>query len=167
MHACGSLLGLIPMTRLAFVGLLAGALGCERGVPPAYVRLTGAAPPFTAPTPSTRATLLVFWASWCAPCVAETPSLVALAEAPPADLSVVVFDREESMGDVVRYFKGAPPSSLNLRLDEGNATGEVFGVQALPVSQLVVDGQRVARFSGPQDWDGKPMRALLARLVNP
>lgn len=140
------------------------AQSCERGPTPTYVRLSGNAPAIEG-TPSTRATLIVFWASWCAPCVAETPSLVALAEHPPKNLSVVVFARDETLAGINRFFKGQPPPALNLRLDEDNSVGAALGVEVLPVAYVVADGKLVARFSGRQEWDSRPMRGLLERLA--
>lgn len=153
------------LLRLVAVLVFASvAQSCERGPTPTYVRLSGAAPAIEG-VAATRSTLIVFWASWCAPCVSETPSLVALAEHPPKNLSVVVFARNETLAGVNRFFKGQTPAALNLRLDQGNSIGAALGVEVLPVAYVVADGQLVARVSGRQEWDSKPMRALLERLA--
>lgn len=62
------------------------------------------------------------------------------------------------------FFGGAPPPELRYRRDDGRAAAE-FGVDVLPATFLVVDGQLVARFSGAADWSSRAMRRLLSRLV--
>ncbi|AEI67194.1 TlpA family protein disulfide reductase [Corallococcus macrosporus] len=147
------LLGLSPLT---------GA--CKREPPPAYLRLQGAAPRLS-DAPHSRALLVVFWATWCPPCLQETPQLVALAKAPPEGLQVVVFSHDETSQAVASFFEGPPPAPLHLRLDADKQAGDAFGVDQLPVSFLLVDGRQVARFSGPRAWDSAPMRRLLERLM--
>ncbi|MBS1151472.1 MAG: thioredoxin [Myxococcaceae bacterium] len=152
------------MKRLAWLALALGISGCERGPTPGYLRLSGAAPAIEA-APATRGTLIVFWATWCAPCVTETPGLVALAEDPPEDLGVVVLAREQTQSELTKFFGGQPPAALNLRLDPDDGVGSKLGVEMLPVCFLAVEGQLVAKFTGARDWNSKPMRALLERLV--
>jgi cytochrome c biogenesis protein CcmG/thiol:disulfide interchange protein DsbE len=142
---------------------LAGACG-ERESPPAYVRLDAPAPRLEN-VPATRALLVVFWATWCPPCVAETPRLRALAEDPPEHLSVVVYGHDPDVSAVRAFFAGDPPPALNFRLDGGEAVARAFGVDQLPASFLVVDGHRMARFSGPRDWSAPAMRRLLRKLI--
>ncbi len=137
---------------------------CRSSDVPGYVRLDGSAPLLT-PSSATRAVLVVFWASWCPPCQTEAPALIALAERPPRDMTVLVFGHDTDWGPVRDFFGGAPPPALRFALDEGKVTGAAFGVEKLPVSYLIVDGRRVARFDGPQRWNDRPMRRLLERLV--
>ena len=136
---------------------------CREAPPPPYVRLGGPAPAEFSGAPE-GATLVVFWASWCAPCREETPELVALAEAPPEGISVVVFSADASMEDVRAFFEGPPPAPLHLRMDDG-AVSDAFGVEALPASVFMANGRLLARFDGPRAWDSSPMRKLLARLL--
>jgi thiol-disulfide isomerase/thioredoxin len=153
------------MRRPRLLALVAAVLAaCADGPVPPYVRLSGMAPPL-ADLPETRARLVVFWASWCAPCRDETPSLRALAVRAPRDLTVVVFGHDDSDEAVRSFFAGPPPASWHFRLDPGLAVGRAFGVGSLPASVLVVDGQLAARFTGPRDWDAPAMRRLLARLM--
>ena len=144
--------------------MLAVLTACADGPVPEYVRLAGPAPALASVPPS-RAHLVVFWASWCPPCRTEAPSLRALADEPPPDVTVVVFSHDESVDDVYRFFGGAPPPSWHLRMDPDTRTGGAFGVEALPASFLVVNRRLIARFRGARDWDAKPMRRLLTRLV--
>ncbi len=54
----------------------------------------------------TRALLVVFWATWCAPCVEEIPDLVALHESSSEDLEIVAVSLDA--------FLHAPEKSLDL-----------------------------------------------------
>lgn len=146
--------------------LLACAPGCREAPPPSWVRLEGASPRLEA-APATRAQLVVFWATWCEPCRRETPQLRALAANPPEGLAVVVFSHDDDDQAVRAFFGGPPEPALHLRLDPGRSAAEAFGVQALPVSFLVVDGRLVARFTGPREWDSPAMRKLLGKLLQP
>ena len=151
--------------RAAFLACLV-LTDCRSSEVPGYVRLDGPAPHLTPSSPTTRAVLVVFWATWCPPCQIEAPALIALAERPPRDLTVVVLGHDTDWKPVRDFFGGAPPPALRFALDGGKATGAAFGVEKLPVSYLIVDGRRVARFDGPRRWNDPPMRRLLDRLAH-
>jgi cytochrome c biogenesis protein CcmG/thiol:disulfide interchange protein DsbE len=148
----------------AALGAMAGGCAERESAPPAYVRLDAPAPRLEN-VPAARALLVVFWATWCPPCVAETPQLRALAEAPPEHLSVVVYGHDQDISEVRKFFAGDPPPALNFRVDSEETVARAFGVDKLPASFLVVEGHRMARFSGPRDWNSPAMRRLLHKLI--
>lgn len=142
--------------------LIAGA--CREEPTPEYLRLQGPSPEVP-DLPKAKAHLLVFWASWCPPCRAETPQLQALAADPPDGVSVVVMSQDDEYADVEKFFGGNPAPALHLRIDPGGTVADLFAVEVLPTSILIANGRRAARFEGPRDWDGRPMRRLLERLA--
>jgi cytochrome c biogenesis protein CcmG/thiol:disulfide interchange protein DsbE len=151
----------ITHSHLAALGLLA-ALGCAEPALPHYVRLEGRAPAVEGIPDG--AALVVFWASWCPPCLEELPSLLALAKAPPPGIAVVTFGEDEDEAPVRAHFGGMPPRELGYRPDAGQRVATAYGVDALPAAYFVVDGRLVAYFAGPRDWDAAGMRRLLAKL---
>ncbi len=150
--------------RAVVLSVLLGLTGCAQDPEPNYIRISGAAPPVHH-APSTPAVLVVFWASWCAPCREETPQLVDMARNPPDGLGVATFSHDKSLIEVERHFGHTPDQSLNLRLDPNEETARAFGVDALPTSFLVINGRLAARFNGPRQWNSGPMRRLLRRMI--
>ena len=143
--------------------LACGLVSCGDGPTPTYLRLSGLAPSLPA-TPG-PVVLVSFWATWCPPCREETADLTALAASSPGRLKVMTVSQDSDMETVERFLDGPPDAGLNLVLDADRTLAEAFGVRALPVSILVVDGRLVARFEGARDWNAGNMRRLLERLI--
>lgn len=148
--------------KLGFLVVSALLASCEPAVPPAYVPMSGPAPAVA--MPSANAVLVVFWASWCAPCRKELPNLARLAEEPPAGLQIVGFSQDISLEGAQSFLAEIGAGSLSTRIDPQGSIAEEFGVQVLPGAVLVVEGELKARFDGAQRWDGAPMRNLLTQL---
>lgn len=147
--------------------LLTAALllaGCREEAAEQYLSISGPAPDLDG-LPRRGAVLVVFWASWCAPCVRETPSLLSLAESAPGDLRVHVVSQDEQRTTSEAALGPAAFAAIQLTMDAGGEAARQWGVTSLPGAVLVVDGRLVARFAGAREWNARSMRRLLARLV--
>ena len=99
-----------------------------------------------------RPTLVHFWATWCPPCRAELPGLLALSEEHPVEVVAVALD--ERWTAVARFLGGRPPSSVYL--GESVAIESALGVHSLPVTYLVEPGgSLLLRFDGARDWTNR------------
>lgn len=97
--------------------------------------------------------LVNFWATWCPPCVAETPSLVALWQRmEPRGLRMVgvSVDTDES---ALRRFVASQGILYPTVRDPGGSTAHRFGTFKYPETYLIDrSGQIVRRWVGALDW---------------
>ncbi len=114
-----------------------------------------------------KVVLVNFWASWCAPCIAEMPSIQRLAEAmrgrPFAVVTVNVGEGElRAKAMVERLGLGLP-----VLLDKDSAVFDRWQATVLPTTYLI-DAAGVPRFvgRGPLEWDGVEAGELVSRLLD-
>ena len=116
-----------------------------------------------------RGPLLVnFWATWCAPCVKELPTLNALARshAEGGTLAVIAMNQDNApQGSVEAFFVKLKIDALGLDQDSKMAVSGAVGVEVLPTTILYdANGREVWRYVGDLDWNGEEARKLLAEL---
>jgi thiol-disulfide isomerase/thioredoxin len=107
--------------------------------------------------------LLNLWATWCAPCIAELPTLQAIANR--ADVGVKVVTVSQDMGDPakVRVFLNQRGfAQLPAWIDTKGDLPMHYGAQTLPAT-IYYDaaGREVWRFYGGRNWTSEETRALL------
>ncbi len=114
--------------------------------------------------------LVNFWATWCAPCVEEIPTLDRLQTqtgGPAFEVLLVSLD----MGGV----KEAAPAlermggaHLTTLADPGMEAMGALGIASLPTTLLVdPQGRERARMVGPAAWDAPAVLALIRALPSP
>lgn len=112
-----------------------------------------------------RPTLVHFWATWCPPCRAELPGLLALPASHPVDVVAVALDREWAVVD--RFLGGRRPATVFL--GDSAEVERALGVRTLPVTYLLgPGGQLRLRFDGARDWtDAAFLDAFVHGLTAP
>jgi thiol-disulfide isomerase/thioredoxin len=107
--------------------------------------------------------LINLWATWCAPCVAELPTLDRLAAAKGDQLRVLTVSQDLKPERVPDFLKGKGGTHLPAWLDPETALSFKYQVQTLPTSILYdAAGKEVWRFTGNQDWTGPKAAQMLA-----
>lgn len=114
-----------------------------------------------------RPVLLNLWATWCAPCVAELPTLDALAAREAGRLSVITVSQdgdgdEPAAAKVDAFFTKMKFAQLGAYLDAESAIMPQLGVSVLPTTILYDSaGKEVWRVTGELDWTGARARRLI------
>ena len=108
--------------------------------------------------------LVNLWASWCAPCVKELPTLDRLATARATKLAVVAISQDMAPQNSVTAFLAAHEiGQLGAYHDPEMALTSALGVQVMPTSVLYdAEGKEIWRFTGDLDWTGTEAARLLA-----
>ena len=112
--------------------------------------------------------LVNFWATWCAPCRKEMPSLSALqAEFGGDDFEVVtIATGRNPVAGMRRFFEEVGVDNLPLYRDPKQQLARQMAVLALPVSVILdPEGREIARLMGDADWHGDSARAIVSALV--
>ncbi|WP_236554571.1 TlpA disulfide reductase family protein [Novosphingobium sp. 9U] len=109
-------------------------------------------------------TLVNLWATWCAPCVVELPTLDRLVDIKEGKLRVVTVSQDMSGTEKVAAFvKERGGDNLEGWIDPKGDLGAKYGVQTLPTTILYnSQGLEVWRFSGGKIWTN----AEALQLVN-
>lgn len=95
--------------------------------------------------------VLNFWASWCAPCVEEMPSLQAFQNQVPG-VQVVAIDSNEAFAKYQRYVAREHLSLLSV-YDQNQTSNKLYGSFKFPET-YIIDKHGIIRrkLIGPQDF---------------
>lgn len=116
-----------------------------------------------------QARLINLWATWCAPCVKEMPSLDRLQAEMPRDRFLVIPISLDgpSKPKVVPFYKEQNLASLRIYYDKGRVAMSALNVTLLPTSILVdPEGRELGRLEGDADWDSPEGLALMRAAMN-
>jgi peroxiredoxin len=109
--------------------------------------------------------VLNVWATWCPPCVEETPSLVRLQER-VRDKGIVVLgvSIDEDDDAYHRFLKAFNVNYVTVR-DASHTVQSKYGTTGQPET-FVIDRQGVVRrkFIGPVDWTSPDVMQTLSKL---
>jgi len=112
--------------------------------------------------------LLNFWATWCAPCRKEMPSLDALQNALGGDrFQVVPIATGRNMVPAIhRFFDQVGVTNLPVLLAPKQRIAHEMAVLGLPVSVIIdPDGREIARLRGDADWASESATNILTTLI--
>jgi thiol-disulfide isomerase/thioredoxin len=116
-----------------------------------------------------RPLLVNLWATWCAPCVAEMPTLDALAARESRRLKVLTVSQDLNGRDRVEaFFAKQGYRNLETWLDPNMALMGALEVDTLPTTILYdSQGREVWRMVGMEDWDSGRAALLLKEGLSP
>jgi cytochrome c biogenesis protein CcmG, thiol:disulfide interchange protein DsbE len=146
------------------------AVGCDRGNHPEQIGK--AAPDFTVTNDGRsvrlssyrgKVVVLNFWASWCAPCIEEIPSLNQLQRQMPG-IVVMGVDMGEEDGAYRQFLSDNRVDFLTIR-DALQQSNGLYGTSRPPETYIIDRNGRIRRkFIGPQDWTSPEILNYLSRL---
>lgn len=110
-----------------------------------------------------RVVVLNLWATWCAPCIEELPSLLALQKQMP-ELAIVAVSMDQDPDVYKRFLVEHHVDVLTVR-DEDQKVNALYGTVQIPET-YVIDKQGVLRrkFIGAQVWTSPEITSYLSKM---
>ena len=161
------------IVRRIWASLVLGTLlatGCDRGSHPGNIDKP--APQFVLGDESRtvdlnklrgRVVVLNLWATFCAPCIEELPSLLALQRQMP-ELAVVAVSTDQDPDIYRRFLVQHHVDVLTVR-DGDQRVNALYGTVQIPET-YIIDRQGVLRrkFIGAQNWTSPEITRYLSKL---
>ena len=111
-----------------------------------------------------RPVLLNFWATWCPPCVQETPALVALQQQVGNRVTILAVSMDQDEAAYKAFTAKNMPGMLTVR-DPDHTSSSVYGTFAYPESFLIdKDGKIQRKFIGAIEWTSPEMIDYFKKL---
>ena len=108
--------------------------------------------------------LVNFWATWCAPCVRELPSLDRLqAQLKHSGVKIIALSLDRGGAPAVkRFYAENGIHNLDVFVDPTMAAQQAFDIPGLPTTVLIDrEGHDRGRLIGPANWDGEEAADLV------
>lgn len=112
--------------------------------------------------------LLNIWATWCAPCLKEMPTLDALqADMGGPDFQVVTVSLDRTAAEAQAWFEKNNIRTLTPYHDGTYRIAGDVKAPGLPTTILYGrNGQELARLAGDADWNSTEARALFRHVID-
>ena len=115
-----------------------------------------------------RVVLVNFWATWCAPCIRELPSLDRLqAEIGGRDFTVLAINEDRGgAATAAPFLEKHGWKNLAVHADRQMALARALGLRGMPSTYLVDrNGRVVGSLTGVAEWDSEEAKALIRHYL--
>ena len=110
--------------------------------------------------------ILNFWATWCAPCKKEMPSLEELSKKYPEILIYPINLEKPNQDKAKKFFDDLKISKLNIYFDPKFSLVKLFNMRGVPTSILInKNGKEFARVIGEVDFFDETFIELLNKYL--
>ncbi len=119
---------------------------------------------------SNKIVVLNFWASWCAPCLEEFPSLIKAINRLNGEAILLALSQDSEIEDIQSFIKAYPglQNSPNIIVltDFDHSIAQKFKADRLPESYIFgKDGKLKKKIVGTIDWSTEDAEKYLDNLI--
>ena len=115
-----------------------------------------------------KVVLLNLWATWCAPCRKEMPTLADLQrQLGSEDFEVIALSVDrKGLAASAAFLKETGSDALGLYVDQTSKALQELQALGLPVTVLIDrQGREIGRLLGPAEWNGAEAIALIKAAI--
>ena len=154
---------------MAFLGVIAYSLrdtsAKEGGKAPEFAITTDEGRRITATSFGGKVLVLNFWATWCAPCVQEIPSLSEFQKEFGRNGVVVVAVSIDKNPQKYRNFLDHFRVSFDTARDPSANLSAEYGTFQLPESYIIKDGRVMRKFPNAANWVSDDVKQYVQGLL--
>lgn len=169
MNTNNALKALLLVLTLAFLGVIAYSLrdtsAKEGGQAPQFSITTDEGRRITATSFGGKILVLNFWATWCAPCVQEIPSLNEFQKEFANKGVVVVAVSVDKNPQKYRTFLDHVHVSFNTTRDPTADLSAKYGTFQYPESYIIENGRVVRKIPNATNWLSNDMKQYVQSLL--
>jgi len=136
---------------------------------PAYAFVDGAGNKLTAADFKGKIVVMNLWATWCAPCKLEMPTLAKLAQAyagKPVAVVAVSIDKPEALAQAKAFIAANAPLGFYNDPDAKLPWALKPAATGMPTTIILgKDGLERGRISGEADWSGAGAKAVIDKAL--
>jgi thiol-disulfide isomerase/thioredoxin len=119
--------------------------------------------------PDDKIKIVNFWASWCAPCMSELPSLVKFISSHKGKIQLLAVSADKKLSDIKVILKAFPQlkdQDIKIIFDEDQQLRQLFSVQGLPESYFVSAGLKLEhKVIGAIDWTSSEVQEKTVEML--
>ena len=111
--------------------------------------------------------LVNFWATWCAPCIKEMPSLDRLKSKVDVDFDVIAISVDrDGVEKVTDFFDENKISNLEKFFDIKNSLAKEMNLYGVPTSFFInKEGDLIGYYHGDMEWDNDTVINFINYLI--
>lgn len=107
-----------------------------------------------------------FWASWCPPCIEETPSMLRYAKEHSGQVQLFLVSQDSSSKEIRDFVKAfSDIYSVNMRIiwDADRKIGQNFKIYKMPETFIFNrEGRLLRQLSGSVDWSRPELHKIIS-----
>jgi thiol-disulfide isomerase/thioredoxin len=112
-----------------------------------------------------KTVIVNFWATWCAACVEELPSLAKFNASLDPEKTVLLTVNGEEDRNAVALFLKRRRLSITVLDDEENTAHEAWAIKSIPITWIIGPDQRLRYVAkGGADFQSSELRKILEKL---
>lgn len=160
---------LLGLSTLAFLGVIAFSLRDttpkEGGKAPAFSVVTDEGKRVTLDSFGGKVLVLNFWATWCAPCVEEIPTLNEMQKNFAKSGVVVLAVSVDKNQQKYRAFLDRIHLAFQTARDPSLDVSASYGTFQYPETYIIKDGRVIRKYAQAEDWLSDDMTQTIRSLL--